>query len=372
MAWITKRTTSTGESRYLVGWREPSSGKRVHESFHRLAEARSRRIEVERQLDRQEYVAVADRKVPLGNYISSMLRTEESLGKLKGSTLYLYRNAAKNHINDSIGRRPIGEIKTLELERYFAGLEAPQSIKAVVYRLLSKAFEHAVARDVIVKNPLGPISKPVETREEIIPPTPKQVLALAEAAEPRWRVPILVAGFAGLRGGEIGGLRIQDVNFETRTLTVKQAVALDAGIPVIRAPKTRAATRTIPIGAVAEEIAAHVAEFPPAPDGRLFTTNGRKGLVSAINFNRAVAAAAKEIGMDPVPNAHALRHSFASMVIKAKASPKQVQRYLGHTKISTTMDTYAALWPGDLDEVAEATDRIRRQATAPELPTERA
>jgi integrase len=368
MAWITKKTTSTGESRYLVGWREPSTGKRIHESFHRLSDARSRKTEVERQLDRDEYVVVADRRRPLATYIKEMLKTEESLGKLKGSTLYLYRNTAKNHVDGAIGKRPIGEIKTLELERYFAGLEAPQSIKAIVYRLLSKAFEHAVARDVLVKNPLRLISKPVEVREEIIPPTPEQVLALADAADPRYRVPILVAGFAGLRGGEVGGLRIQDVDFEHRTLTVKQAIAIDASTPVIRVPKTKASRRTIPIGSLADEIASHVAEFPPAEDGRLFTTNGHRGLLSSVRFNRAVATAAKRIGMDPIPNAHQLRHSFASMVIQAKGSPKQLMRYMGHSKISVTMDTYAALWPGDLDEVAEATDRIRLRARVPELP----
>jgi integrase len=37
---------------------------------------------------------------------------------------------------------------------------------------------------------------------------------------------------------------------------------------------------------------------------------------------------------------------------------KQVQRFLGHATASQTLDTYAALWPDDLDAVAESMDRI--------------
>jgi hypothetical protein len=49
VAWIDKRTTSKGEVRYLVGFREPGTGKRVHESFHLFEDARHRKTEIERQ-----------------------------------------------------------------------------------------------------------------------------------------------------------------------------------------------------------------------------------------------------------------------------------------------------------------------------------
>ena len=56
MAWITKKTTSKGETRYLVGWREPD-GTRKHESRRTKAEADRLKRQVEDQLDRNEYTS---------------------------------------------------------------------------------------------------------------------------------------------------------------------------------------------------------------------------------------------------------------------------------------------------------------------------
>jgi integrase len=245
------------------------------------------------------------------------------------------------------------------LRRFFGKLDAEPAAKLAVYKLLAKAFVQAVKEGLITKSPLGPIDRPKLKKREVIPPTPEEVLALADAADPRYRVPILIAGFAGLRGSELGGLRIQDVDIEHQRITVKQAaIRGDGGRGILGEPKTDSSKRTLPIGSLVEEIWAHVQEFPPADDGRVFTTNGHKGLLTSTLFNRGVQAAAKRLGMDPV-NTHLLRHTCASILIRDDhASVKQVQRFLGHATASQTLDTYAALWPDDLDAVAESMDRI--------------
>jgi integrase len=367
MAWIDKRTTKTGEIRYLVGWREAGTGKRVHETFHRFEDARRRRTEIERQHDAGEYVAKADRKKEFGQYATEVLESEHSLGKHRDSTAYASGLTLKNHIAPELGTRPIGEIKTDELRRFFGKLDKDgvgPSAKEAVYKLLAKVFHQAVKDGLLPKSPLVAISRPQAKAREVVPPTPQGVLALAEAADPRYRVPILVAGFAGLRGGELGGLRIQDVDFDRQRITVKQAVARGAGgRAVIGELKTKASRRTLPIGSLVEEIRAHVDEFPVAPDGRIFSTNGHQGKLTSINFNRAVQAAAKKLGIGPV-NAHSLRHTCASFLIEGHASVKQVQKFLGHTSASMTLDTYADLWPDGLDEVATTITRVRASIAA--------
>lgn len=43
---------------------------------------------------------------------------------------------------------------------------------------------------------------------------------------------------------------------------------------------------------------------------------------------------------------HSFRHLYASRLISAGVSVKQVQRDLGHTTVSTTLDTYVPFFPG--------------------------
>jgi integrase len=372
MAWIDKRITKAGEVRYLVGWREtdPETGKpvRVHETFRRSEDAKRRKTEIERSLDTGEYVAKSSRQKPFGEYATEVLASERSLGKLKDSTAYGYELTLKNHVLPVIGHRPIGEIKTDELRRFFSKLDIGPSAKEDVYKKVAKVFNQATKDGLVVRSPLDAIDRPKVSQEEIVPPTPQDVLALADAADPRYRVPILVAGFAGLRGGELGGLRLSDIDFDRQRITVKQAVRRGtAGRAMLGELKTAASRRTLPIGSLVEEIRAHVSEFPPAPDGRVFSTNGHQGLLTSINFNRAVQAAAKRLGMDPV-NAHQLRHTCASLLIRdGHASVKQVQRFLGHATASMTLDTYASLWPEDLDAVATTMDRVRASVAVPAL-----
>jgi len=46
---------------------------------------------------------------------------------------------------------------------------------------------------------------------------------------------------------------------------------------------------------------------------------------------------------------HDLRHTYASLAIRAGMDPKALQRAMGHSSITVTMDTYAHLFPGSYD-----------------------
>lgn len=70
-------------------------------------------------------------------------------------------------------------------------------------------------------------------------------------------------------------------------------------------------------------------------------------------------AAAEEAGIKGlVP--HELRHTSASLAVRAGASVLAVQRMLGHSEPSIALDVYADLFDADLDDVA---DRLHAAAT---------
>ena len=64
---------------------------------------------------------------------------------------------------------------------------------------------------------------------------------------------------------------------------------------------------------------------------------------------------------------HDLRHTAASLMIRAGYPPKMLQEIMGHASITTTLDLYGHLSPGDMDRYA---DRLDEAAVAKMRPDE--
>ncbi|WP_307596653.1 tyrosine-type recombinase/integrase [Nocardia pseudobrasiliensis] len=62
----------------------------------------------------------------------------------------------------------------------------------------------------------------------------------------------------------------------------------------------------------------------------------------------------------PTITPHDLQHTAASLSIGAGANVKAVQTMLGHKPAAMTLDTYADLFPDDLEAVSAALDRAAR------------
>ncbi|WP_438361114.1 tyrosine-type recombinase/integrase [Limosilactobacillus kribbianus] len=59
-------------------------------------------------------------------------------------------------------------------------------------------------------------------------------------------------------------------------------------------------------------------------------------------------------------NFHSLRHTHATMLLEAGASAKEVQVRLGHSRISTTLDTYVHLSNKKKYQTANLFDQIAK------------
>jgi Phage integrase family len=74
----------------------------------------------------------------------------------------------------------------------------------------------------------------------------------------------------------------------------------------------------------------------------------------------------------PRVGVHALRHTSASLLIDAGSHPKSIQRHLGHSSITTTLNIYGHLMPDEQDQVADARDDLRAGGSRPsaaQMPT---
>ena len=138
--------------------------------------------------------------------------------------------------------------------------------------------------------------------------------------------------------------------------------------PELAAPKTEASRRTIPLPTAAvEALVRHVEQYGTGPDGLLFTNEWGEP-IRRTSFSVVWRPAADAVGIPKGTGMHALRHYYASLLIRHGESVKVVQSRLGHASAAETLDTYSHLWPDSEDRTRAAVDRC--SATSPASPRE--
>ena len=95
-----------------------------------------------------------------------------------------------------------------------------------------------------------------------------------------------------------------------------------------------------------------------SPDGGVLRVSHFRPRVFTAVVERLVTAVPEFPRVTP----HDQRHTAASVAISAGANPKAVQTMLGHASAVLTLDTYADLFPDDLEMVSAALDDARRTA----------
>ena len=165
-----------------------------------------------------------------------------------------------------------------------------------------------------------------------------------------------LCAFAGLRLGEAAAVKLEDIDFLRRTLTVCRQVQRVPGGIEIRAPKYGSERVVYLPDALVSMLSEHVRTVGVRPDGWLFAGIGDgppdKNLVS--RWWRKTLTAAGLSGT----KLHNLRHFYASGLISAGCDVVTVQRALGHSSATTKLSAYSHLWPTAEDRTRTASGAI--------------
>ena len=175
------------------------------------------------------------------------------------------------------------------------------------------------------------------------------------ARRPRGRrALVLVLACCGLRWGEAIALRVRDVEFLRRRLSVSEnAVQLSVNHAV--GPTKGRKARSVPVPAfVLNEPSAQCQGKDPSD--LVFPGHAGGYLPRPKSAGGWFAAAVTKAKVQKI-TPHDLRHTCASLAVSAGVNVLALQRMLGHTSAKVTLDTYADLFDDDLDAVAVTLDR---------------
>jgi integrase len=183
------------------------------------------------------------------------------------------------------------------------------------------------------------------------------LLAALEAADrPLWATAL----YAGLRRGELMGLRWRDVDLAQGVLNV--ARAWDPKEHQMVTPKSRAGSRKVPIPAMLRAFLAPL-KLASATDPELLVFGAGGRPFSATSITERAQRAWKAAGLEPI-GLHDCRHTFASLMIAAGVNAKALSTFMGHANISITLDRYGHLMPGAEDDAAALMDAYLEAARA--------
>ncbi|MFF3420729.1 tyrosine-type recombinase/integrase [Streptomyces sp. NPDC002698] len=270
-------------------------------------------------------------KVPFGAYAAAWIRERE----LTATTRQLYGSLLRHHLEPAFGAINVAEISPPLVRRWRADKLAagtgPTTV-AKAYALLRAMMGTAVADQMIRRNPCTIKGASTMHTPERPTATVQEVYDLADAIQPRYRALVLMAGFLGLRWGELVGLHRRDVDLEHGSVRVRRAVAeLFNGRQEIKAPKSAAGKRTVAIpSAIVADIRDHLERYAePGADGRVFT--GAKGATPRRNhFNLLWRRACADAGINGL-HFHDLRHAGNTLAASTGASTRELMSRMGHS-----------------------------------------
>ena len=249
----------------------------------------------------------------------------------------------------ALAARRAQDVTAAELARLLSTMRdgySPWTCVAV-YRIVRGVFALAVRRGLLARSPadgLAPAELPRQRnarRVEVLDAATAATLVDAAASE-RWRAALGLAGFAGLRLGEVRALAWGDVSLETDTLTVRRSMLPDG---TVKAPKTEAGTRTIPIlPALRRLLVARRLRSPHTQPDDFVICTADGGGVQERNVRRALDAAKTAAGLadtDGRLSIHALRHSYCSTLATGGLPATTLPRVTGHSDPGFTYRVYA-------------------------------
>lgn len=342
-----RRTDAGG---WQVRYRDPAGRERAR-NFKRKTDAERFSVTVETDKIRGMWADPRLARITVSEWLP---RWQASRVHLRPSTRALSESLLRNHVLPYFGDRRLGSVTPTDVQGFVAQLKekglAPSTIRQS-YLLVAGVFSSAFDSDIIVRSPCRGVNLPRDSKTEMRFLTADEVSDLAGVIDDRYRALVLTAAYAGCRFGELAGLKTHRLDLLRRSLTVAEALSEVRGQVRVADPKTSAARRQVALPKfLADELSAHLGEWPPGADGFVFTAP-QGGPLLRRNFRRRAWLPAVQASVGEPMRFHDLRHTHAAMLIAQGEHPKVIQDRLGHSSIKVTLDTYGHLFEG-LDEAA--------------------
>lgn len=284
----------------------------------------------------------------LASFVPRWIEGHVVAEKLKQSTRDAYEWAIEKYLLYLFGKTPLDQIGTEAFSRLKAKLATKENgedrsarqrnqIVSLLYQILEKAKEW----EILTTLPTRP-KRIKEPKKEVVIYSQDEFERLVVGAQKvGWQahLVVLLGGDAGLRAGEIQGLRWSDIDLKAGVFVVRQQVQVKGRVDTPKSGASRSLDMTPRLREALEKYQ-HLM-------GNLVLARTHERKVKRHNLQLWLASSEKRAKLIGDPKSlHKLRHTFASRLLAAGATIKELQVLLGHASLQTTL-MYLHLLPSE-------------------------
>lgn len=345
--------------------KDPKTNRSIYhrETVHGGPKAADDRIaELITQRNSDEYIKPT--KTILGEFADQWLESVKT--RVTEGTYDDYKSIVENHLKkESLSKLQLTKIETEHIERYKIrklntsrldgrpGKISPKTVKnhLIVIRAI---FSYAVKLKKIKYNVAADVEFPIIPKYKAKTFTESQAAKFLEVArKDRFYLLFILTIYFGKRQGEIRGLRMEDIDLESLTASIRQTIRKSGSKAIYKDPKTNESIKVLELEKWMiplfenrfEEIKAEKLSFGSGYEDHdlLFCSlNGRP--VDLKVLDRHFKKIIKDAEL-PVIRFHDLRHTCATILLKRGVNLKLTQERLAHSDIRTTGNTYSHVTP---------------------------
>ncbi len=366
---IRKRGKRSWEARFDVGRDHTTGQRRFEYRTIQGTKAEAQRALREALHRRDNGTDVRPARITVSDFLNRWL-SDHAAVHVAPATLTRYQQIV-GRLVPLLGALRLQELRPAHIQEAYTRLHddglAPRTVLHH-HRVLRTALQQTVRWQLLSRNPTDAVTPPRPHDREMRALRPEEVRLLLVACEdPDLRAVIHAAIATGLRLGELLGLRWSDLDLDGGTAAIARAAQyLPATGVTLRPPKTDRGRRTIAcsddtlhtlrdhrtrqikrrlaLGSVYQD---QDLVFPAA-DGAL-----QPPYRVSQAFHRLVAST--DLG---AVRFHDLRHTAATLMLRAGVPTKIVSTRLGHATASLTLDTYSHVTVDMQRDAANAIDEV--------------
>jgi integrase len=222
---------------------------------------------------------------------------------------------------------------------------------------------------LVPRNVAEAVTAPRPRKREMLTLDREQTRRLLSTARgDRLEALYVLAVTAGLRQGELLGLRWADIDLETGTLTIKRSLRYEKDGPYYTEGKRDHSRRRVELGAsTVAAIKAHrkrqnqerLAYAGLWEDHDLIFPDENGHPIRARNLARRFHKLLKRAGLEDLGlTFHGLRHTCATLMLLGDVPVKVVSERLGHADVALTLRVYSHVLPGMQKNAADSLDEM--------------
>lgn len=381
-----KRRTRNGHVEYVVRvplltFRTDARGRRVREQAYAIAGKLS-----EAEAERARLVAERERGVDVagaGDTLEAFVAYwfEHRL-QVKPRTRESYELTLRKHVLPILGRKPLREITVADVDAMVAEIARPGTLAPTSVRycltVLRAALGEAERLGRVDRNVARLARPPKVVRREVDPYEADEARAILEAfAGHRLEAIVAVMVGGGARVSEVLALRWSDVDLDEGVAAIRKQLGRRGTAWAFVSTKSDAGVRDLELpGFAVAALRRHRTRQLEArlwarrPWGADVEVEGQVERVEDLVFTgangrpmhrrqvlRGFQDRVREVGL-PVKGLKELRHTAATLMHEAGATPRDIAAGLGHANTSVTLNIYTHVLRRRRRGLADAMDRV--------------